>query len=94
MKSGHYMAIFVAIVVIIGAAIVFSARTIKDAPEDMTTIKAPVVQNTDNTTASKQEPIDVMKDVDMESDMEDIAADESADLSDIEALMTEESVTF
>lgn len=94
MKSGHYMAIFVAVVVIVGAAIIFSARTIKNAPEDMTTIKTPVLQKAENITTSKQEPINVMKDVDMESDIEDAAADESADLSDIEALMTEETVTF
>lgn len=88
------MAIFVAVVVIVGAVIIFSARTVKDVPEDMTTIKSPVVQKTESATTSKQEPIDVMKDVDMESDVEDVAADESADLSDIESLMTEDSVTF
>ncbi|MFA5985773.1 MAG: hypothetical protein WC819_00310 [Parcubacteria group bacterium] len=93
MKSGHYMAIFIVIVVIVAGAIIFNARTINDIPNDVATIKSQPEQNGKDVVA-EQKPINVMKDADIEFDAEDTATDESVDFSDVENVMPEENVAF
>jgi hypothetical protein len=93
MKSGHYMAIFIVIVIIVAGAIIFNARRINDIHSDVVITKSQSVQNGKDVVA-QQKPINVMKDADMEFDVEDTTTDEGADFSDVENVMSEESVTF
>lgn len=98
MKSGHYIAIFIAVVVVVGGLIVFNARTITEINEDMVHIPAKKSVVAEKKVEVEQQvvqkKIDVMKDADIEFDAEDAASEEQIDLSDVEALMADEIVSF
>ncbi len=97
MKSWHYMAIFIAVVVIVSGFLVYYSRTITEIDSDMITIddtKNSVQKKEEINVQIKQEKIDVLADEDLEFDGEDLLVDESADFGEIEELMAEETVTL
>ncbi len=92
MKSGHYIAIFIAVVVIVGGVIVYNARTITEMPEQ--TVQTSRQKNIVKDAPVAQKKIDVMKDADIENDVEDTSIENDVDVSDVEGMMDDESVSF
>lgn len=95
MKSWHYVAIFIAIVAVICGLILYNASTIDEIEDEMvTTGQAHSKKDADQSSVS-QEKIDVLNDVDFESDVfDEDMTDDLSDLEDADGLVADEDVVF
>lgn len=90
MKSWHYIAIFIIFVTIVGGLIVYNVREINDIDTDMTQ-----VQLQESAVQVKQEKIDVLYDVDFESDtFDEKMTDDVSAFTDVDDIIEEINVSF
>jgi cell division septation protein DedD len=96
MKSEHYIAILVAVAVIAGGVIVFSAKRVSNVSDDVANMPVKTAPQQNNTTEAPavQKDINVMKDTDVEYDVEDLSVEEDVDVQDVENIMADETVSF
>ena len=103
MKSWHYIAILISIVVIMCGLVLYNASTIDDIKSDSATIgKAKAeerdehaVVKQDESAAVKQEKIDVLNSVDFENDVFDgEMIDDLSDIEKVDDIFNEEDISF
>ena len=96
MKSEHYIAILVAVAVIAGGVIVFNANTVTNVGDGVVNVPAKAVPQQSNVAEAPvvQKDINVMKDADVEYDVEDLTVEEDVYVQDVENIMADETVSF
>jgi len=95
MKSWHYIAIFVAVVAVVGGLIWYNASTVGDIDSEIVTVKKTTTTKEAEETVVQQKDINVLTDVDFEDDVDDFVEPENlSDFDSVEGLTVDEEVTL
>jgi len=94
MNSRYYMAIFIAVVAVVGGLILYNANTISEIDDEVVTIKKSSVTEKSNGAAAQKE-IDVLVDEDFEMDEDDLVSPENLnDMDSVDELVVDEDVVI